>query len=267
MVDTPTTISSLWGSFNPTGYITELLGYLMYLLIFLLVIGIIWYFYREKTTFKYQVRIFKQRRNGLVKEFNTKGGYMKDKNGVNSFYVKLTRNPFKLQKMDDIPNPDMMDEEDRVYYFQASPDCFIQTKREIIYEDMYVENQNYKEPTEQERTEYINKFKEDIKDSGLSEEEQTELALQEFEKEQSNKRGQYVNYGKLIYKPVPSDTKSAIINDLISVKNALKIDAGKMMLYTIGGIIAVCIVGAVVFYIATNKGHLPIVEYILPLIN
>jgi len=60
--------------------------------------------------------------------------------------------------MSSLPDPDAIDEENRVYYHQISPVDYIQTKAEFIYEDTFVENPNFVEPSFEKGTEIIEEW-------------------------------------------------------------------------------------------------------------
>ena len=62
----------------------------------------------DKKIFKNPVRVFKQRQNGTKKEFNTKGGYIRNGAGIMEFWIKISR--FKKVKMKELPDPDAIDE-------------------------------------------------------------------------------------------------------------------------------------------------------------
>lgn len=218
-------------------------------------------FYMDKKVYKNPVRVFRQRQNGTKKEFNTKGGYIKDKLGIVSFWIKIGR--FKRYKMPTLPDPDAIDEEDRVYYHQISPVDYVQTKAEFNYEDTFVENKDFVEPSFEEASRIIESWTKQIierdknKDPADAKEEAFELYTQWLDQH----RGEWVNYGKVVYNPLSQPSKESMINDMIAAKGVLGVDANKQFLYFIVGAIVIFAMGAIVFYIASNEGRMPFLEF------
>jgi len=58
--------------------------------IIIAVLAFIWMKYQDKKVYIYPVRIHRQRNNGMVKEMNTFGGYIK-KGQITQFVIKMTR--------------------------------------------------------------------------------------------------------------------------------------------------------------------------------
>ena len=57
-------------------------------------------------------------------------------------------------------------------------------------------------------------------------------------------------------------SKLHILNEITLAKQVLGVDVNKQFLYFIGGVIALVILGIVIFYIATNEGRLPLLELV-----
>lgn len=237
---------------------------LNYVLWGVIILAVGWFgyrFYMDKKIYKNPVRIFRQRQNGTKKEVNTKGGYIKDKKGIVSFWIKTGR--IKRFKMPSLPDPDAIDEEDRVYYHQISPVDYIQTKAEFLYEDEFVPNPNFVEPSFEEGNNIIEAWakelllKDPTKDPADAKEEAFELYNDWVEKQ----RGEWVNRGRVVYNPITQPSKEAMINDIVAAKQILGVDANKQFLYFVIGAIAIFALGAIVFYIATNEGRLPFLEF------
>jgi len=253
-------ISELWGlNGGLSGQISDVVTYVLWGILFLVVAGVIFKKYRDKKIFKYPVRILRKRQNGKTKEINTIGGYIVNKHKVTEFIIKTGK--FKTKKMSFLPDADLMDEDDRVYYYQIDPETYIQTYKTLNFKKIFVPNKKFIPPTEEEKEILIK----------LSLEENKELSRDEA-KEKVNKfiessKGTYEEIGYLEYQPIRTDIRTSTINEIKAVTNTLGVDVNKQFAYFVAGVIALVALGAIVFYIATNKGHFPILESFLPLLT
>lgn len=229
----------------------------------LVVLGVVifgWLKYQDKKIYIYPVRIFRQRHNGLVKELNTFGGYVK-KNNLTSFSVKIGK--FKKKTTDKLPMSDMMDEDNRVYYLQLSPDApLVQVRRDFIIEKVMVKDETFTEPDEDQRRNIVNKFLFQMQEhpdyKEFSQEEQKEEAIRLAEEWIENKRNKIIDVTKTTYTPTPTDLKQQALMEINAYKNTLGVDVNKQFAYFIAGVIALVIIGAVIFYVAVNQGDVPI---------
>lgn len=216
--------------------------------------------YQDKKIYIYPVRINRQRNNGQVKEFNTVGGYIK-KGNTTFFSVKMSR--FNKKLLDKLPLSEFMDEDNRVYYWQVSPEApLIQVKRDFAIEEVLVPNDKYVEPTQEEvdnamalAFETVNK---DEKYKDYSQDDKIKLARAYVEEEMKAMRNKLIDISHTIYKPVPTDLKQQVMLDIKNYQNTLGVDVNKQFAYFVIGVIALVIIGVVVFYIAVNKGDIPI---------
>jgi len=87
--------------------------------------------FRNRSIYKYPVRVFRIRENGKVKESNYLGGYIGRKNSAPFFRIKRGRLPWQYIDLTTTPIVKYMDEEDRIYYLQIDVDTFVQLKRNI----------------------------------------------------------------------------------------------------------------------------------------
>jgi hypothetical protein len=216
--------------------------------------------WQDKKIYVYPVRIFRQRANGLVKEQNVWGGYVK-KNNVTTFSLKMTA--WKKRKLDKLPLSNLMDEENRVYYWQVSPDApLIQVEKKFVIDQILVPDEKFIEPTKDERGALYNTYlvninkTEDYKD--FSEKEKQDLALEFVEEEIDARRNKLIDVTKPTYSPVPTDTKQMAMAEINNYRTTLGVDANKQMAYFITGVIALVILGTIIFYIAVNQGDIPI---------
>lgn len=248
------------GLSNIKGGIMDMLTYILWGLVILGVAIFGYLKWQDKKIYVYPVRILRQRNNGMVKEQNTFGGYVK-KGNITQFLVKMSK--FKKKPTDKLPDSSLMDEDNRVYYWQVSPDSpLIQVKREFTIERLFVENENFKEPTEEFREQKIKEIFEDLKTKeeniNISDEDLKQKANELFEYQLNLERNKVIDITKPTYTPVPTDLKQQAINDINSYKTALNVDVNKQFAYFIMGVIALVIFGAIIFYIAVNKGDIPI---------
>lgn len=104
-----------------------MLWYMLFLIPVIVLVIVLIVVFRNKAIFRYPVRIFKVRESGKVKEQNTTGGYINRKGSAPFFRIKIG----KLKHMDltTTPNPEYMDEDDRVYYKQIDINTLVQMKR------------------------------------------------------------------------------------------------------------------------------------------
>ena len=122
------------GMLNDLGYGNMAMGslstiviYSIAFLIFLIIMGVLFYFVYQWKVYRYKVRIFRRRENGKVKELNKKGGYINRSTGAPFFRIKL--GPFKTIDLTETPKLRYMDQDDRVYYNQIDINTFVQVKR------------------------------------------------------------------------------------------------------------------------------------------
>jgi len=263
-------ISGSLGLSNIKGEIYDISIYIIWGLIILGVGLFLWKKYKDKKVYIYPVRIYKQRNNGLVKEFNTFGGYIK-KGNVTQFIIKMSR--FKKRPTDKLPLSEYMDEDDRIYYWQISPESpLIQVKRDFFVEEVLVSNDNFIEPTKEDKEFTIKKMisnmlnKEEYKDK--SKEDIRIIAENLFDEDISKERNKLMDITRPIYTPVPTNLKQQAIAEINLYKNTLGVDVNKQFAYFIMGVIALVILGTVIFYIAVNKGGIPILtDSILSLVR
>ena len=253
---------------NIKGGIYDIAVYVIWGLVILAVVIFIYLKYQDKKIYKYPVRILRQRNNGQVKETNTFGGYVK-KQGITQFIIKMGR--FKKKNAERLPLSEYMDEDERVYYYQISPESpLIQTKRDFIVEEVFVKNENFIEPTLELKEEIIKnytlrlKLSEDYKNR--EEEELKSIAKNILEGELEKERKKMINVTRIKYSPIPTDQKQATMLELANLRNTLGVDVNKQFAYFISGVIGLVVLGIVIFYIAVNKGSLPILEIINPLL-
>lgn len=258
-----------FGLGNLAGDFVGIAEYVVWGVVIALVLGYAWLKYQDWKIYIYKVRIFKRRANGLVKETNTFGGYL-NKNGQPIFQIKQGR--FKKKELPRLPDSNLMDEEDRLYYYQLSPDSpLIQCSRHFNIEQVLVPNEQYVEPNGLEREELINQFYTELKVEQPDEKEDKLklLALDRLNKKIEEEKNQLIDITEVYYSPIPTDQKLQALMDIKRLNQTLGVDVNKQFLYFVAGVIGLCIVGAIIFYIAVNKGSLPILEIvpILPLFS
>lgn len=238
-------------------------GMAQYVIWGLVILGIAifgWLKWQDKKVYIYPVRIYRQRNNGQVKELNTFGGYVK-KGQFIQFLVK--QGAWKKKAMDKLPLSEWMDEDNRVYYWQVSPDApLIQVKRDFLIEKVFAKNDNFVEPSEQVRNDLVAKFLVDVKAAegykNLTEEEQKIKAIDLTNEYIEAHKTIQIDVTKPTFSPVATDLKQQALNDINNYKNTLGVDVNKQFAYFVIGVIALVIVGVIIFYIAVNKGDIPI---------
>jgi hypothetical protein len=256
-------LSDVIGDWSLGSIQSGIYSYVPYLIWGLVGVGVLifaWVTYQNKKIYIYPVRIHRQRNNGMVKEINTSGGYVK-KGNITQFVIKIGR--FKKKPAEKLPLSEYMDEDNRVYYWQVSPESpLIQVKRDFIVEPVLVPNEHFMEPTKEHRDLIIKKWTNDLllneefKDA--TEEERKIKAEELFDEQVEIERGKLIDVTHPTYSPVPTDLKQQAIMDINSYKTALGVDVNKQFAYFIIGVIALVIVGTIIFYIAINKGDIPI---------
>lgn len=228
-----------------------------------LILGVgfyIWKKYQDKKIYKYPIRIFRRRQNGLIKEFNTFGGYIV-KQGQTIFSIKMSK--FKKKELPRLPDSELMDEEDRIYYYQLSPESpLVQCKRSFVIEQVFVANEKYIEPTPQEKENLLNRYILEIsQEEEMSDKTSDEIklmALQRLESEIEDEKLKEQNVTNVHYTPVPTDQKLQAYYDIRKLSQTLGVDVNKQFAYFIIGVVAIIIIGAFIFYLAINKGDIPI---------
>ncbi|MBA7490700.1 hypothetical protein ES702_01241 [subsurface metagenome] len=111
------------------GIASGLKVFLMYICPILLVGIIAFAQYRNKSIYRYKVRMFRIRENGKVKESNFKAGYIGRKNSAPFFRIKTGKWWWQQIDLTTTPTVKYMDEEDRVYYLQVDVNTFVQLRR------------------------------------------------------------------------------------------------------------------------------------------
>jgi len=259
---------STFGLGNIRGDALDIALWVIWGVVGIAVIWFLWTKYQNKKIFIYPVRIHRQRNNGMVKEINIFGGYIK-KGQITKFVVKMTK--FKKKELDSLPDSALMDEDNRVYYWQVSPDSpLVQVKRSFEVESILVPNEDFKEPTKEFREEIIKKWilelKSDEQFKDKSPEELEAEAIRLFEENIDLERNKLIDITKPTYQPVPTDLKQQALADINNYKNILGVDVNKQFAYFVAGIIALVIIAVVLFYIASNEGDIPILTEFIPLL-
>ncbi|MHA1225344.1 MAG: hypothetical protein ACTSPV_01210 [Candidatus Hodarchaeales archaeon] len=116
---------------------------LVWVIPLILIISFIVVHFRNKKIYVYPVRIFRTRENGKVIEKNFKGGYIKRRGSSPYFRIKLGKWWWQYTDLITTPNPEYMDEQNRVYLKQIDVGSFVQMRR-------YFDNRNnvYYSPVE-----------------------------------------------------------------------------------------------------------------------
>lgn len=130
MADILGSIGGVFGKF--TGTLGNAVKYTLIALPIIGFIAIIVVVIRNKYIYKYQVRVFRTRENGKVKESNYKGGYIGRKNLAPFFRVKTGKWWWQYVDFIETPKIEFMDEDDRLYYKQIDVATFIQLKRNFV---------------------------------------------------------------------------------------------------------------------------------------
>lgn len=256
-------VDGIMASFNPANLRTEfydIAQWVIWGVVILAVCVFAWLKYQDKKIFIYPVRIFRRRTNGLVKEINKFGGYIQ-KGAETIFIIKMTA--WKKKELGRLPDSDLMDEEDRVYFYQLSPESpLIQCKREFKVEEIFTTNEQYVEPSDIEKENRIARYIAELKlvadNKEKAEDELKLMALTRLEEELEQEKQQVTEVTKVYYSPVPSDQKLQAYYDIRKLSATLGVDANKQFAYFIMGVIAILVLGAIIFYIAVNQGDIPI---------
>jgi hypothetical protein len=266
------TIDSITNSFNITALrsgFADIAVYVIWGVVILAVVVVAWMKYQDKKIFIYPVRVFRQRNNGIVKELNYFGGYVK-KGKITEFVVKLGR--IKKKTMNKLPNSEFMDEDNRVYYWQLSPDSpYIQVRRKFDMEEILIPNEEFIEPSEEDMQNKVEllvkdlKLQEEFKDI-TDEEDLKTIAFNMIKAELFEEKNKMIDVTIPSYTPIPTDLKQQAMVDIAYYKQILGVDANKQFAYFIMGVIALVILGTIIFYIAVNKGDVPILTKFVPLL-
>jgi len=248
------------GLSNIKGQVYDIAYWIIWGLVIMGILLFIYLKYQDRKIYKYPVRILRQRNNGQVKETNTFGGYIKS-SGITKFLVKQGR--FKKKPTEKLPLSEFMDEDERIYYYQISPDApLVQVKRDFIVEKVLVPNEYFVEPSESEKLDIIKNYMDQIRlyeeYKDKSDEEIKLISINILEENLDNERNKQIDVTKLKYSPVPTDQKQSTMLELANLRNTLGVDVNKQFAYFVIGVIALIILGAVIFYIAVNKGDIPI---------
>lgn len=257
-------VDSMLNSFNLSsirGQVYDIAYYVIWGLVGMAILAFVWFTYQDRKIFKYPVRVFYRRRNGLVKEKNTFGGYIQK--GTNTVFV-IKQGRFKKKELDRLPESEYMDEEDRLYFYQLSPEApLVQCRRNFNIDKIFVRNEKFVEPTESQKEEIVNRYVSELKlvdeNKDVKEEQLVLEARARLDAELDDQRNALVDITNVYYTPVPTDQKLQAVKDIQRLTQVLGVDVNKQFAYFIIGVIAMAIVGVVIFYIAVNKGDVPII--------
>lgn len=257
-------LDKVLGGFSLSGIQSSVYGIAEYVIWGVLILGVVifgWLKWQDKKVFIYPVRIFRQRANGMVKEQNVMGGYKKV-GKMTTFVLKMKA--FKKKNMEKLPNSEFMDEDNRIYYWQVSPDSpLIQVNRSFIIEKVLVPNENFINPSEERKEEIIKKWtidllnEEEYKDK--SEEIRRARAMDLFEEKVEEEKNRLIDITKPTYSPVPTDLKQQAMAEMSNYRATLGVDTNKQIMYFTIGVISLVVLAIVLFYIASNKGDIPII--------
>lgn len=264
-------LDKVFGSFSLSSIQSGAMGIMEYVIwgiIILAVIFFAWKKWQDKKVFIYPTRIFRQRANGQVKELNVVGGYIK-KNGITKYVIKMSS--FKKKETDKLPLSELMDEDNRVYFWQVSPDApLIQVERSFVISQILIPNENYINPTAERREEIIKKWTNDLlydeNFKEASEEKRMAEAIRRYEEQVDLEKNKLIDITRPTYSPVPTDLKQQAMAEIQNYRQTLGVDVNKQFAYFVAGVIALVIAGGVIFYIAVNKGDIPILTDFLPLL-
>jgi len=178
---------------------------------------------------------------------------------------------FKKKDLDSLPDSSMMDEDNRVYYWQISPDSpLVQVKRSFQVEQILVPNEDFKEPSKEYREQTIESWKLELKkEEQFKDSSDDELELEAtklFDENTESERSKLIDITKPTYNPIPTDLKQQAMADINNYRNTLGVDINKQFAYFVTGVIALVVISIVLFYIASNKGDIPILTEFLPLL-
>jgi hypothetical protein len=99
----------------------------------------------------------------------------------------------------------------------------------------------------------------DSENEGKSDDEIKIMALRILEENIKEEKEKTIDVTNVYYTPVPTDQKLQAYLDIKKLSSTLGVDVNKQMAYFVMGAIALVILGIVVFYIAVNKGDIPII--------
>jgi len=221
------------------GWFSDIGMYVLYAILGLFICFIFWRFYRNKEIFRWKVRNFRRRESGRVKESNIKGGYLKNKEGIPFFRIKLHR--FKFWQRADLytlPDAKFISEDDRIYYNQIDPFTFVQCKR--TFSTRMINKKEIK------LLKKHGNFK--VGTTGYLPEEEAEqlvkLGVAELTGEEEESEIQDV-----VFEPVPNDIKAITVHDIQQVRSTLNTDVTKQVLIITAGIIILALTFLGAYYI------------------
>lgn len=256
-------LDSVLGGFNLASIQQSAYGVAEYVIWGIIILGVVifgWLKWQDKKIFIYPVRIFKQRANGMVKEQNVFGGYTRT-GSMATFSIKTGM--FKKRVLDKLPNSEYMDEDNRIYYWQVSPDApLIQVGRNFVIDQVLVPNDNFIAPTPERREEIVKKWTLDLLNDEEFKEKSEEIrqarAIELYEQQVEEEKTKLVDITKPTYTPVPTDLKQQAMAEINNYRQTLGVDTNKQVLYFTIGVIGLVICAIILFYIASNKGDIPI---------
>jgi len=120
-----------------------------------------------------------------------------------------------------------MDEDNRVYYWQVSPESpLIQVKRTFTIEKILVKNENFIEPTEEEKKEVISKWAKELLEieewKDKSSEERKEEASIRYNEQLNLERNKLIDITSPVYTPISTDLKQQALTDINNIKILLE---------------------------------------------
>lgn len=208
--------------------------------------GVLIYFFmkrRKEKNYNYKVRAYKRREGNKRLEVNFPAGYFKDKQGVTFFKVKLSWKPWEHRIFYTLPDPDYMDEDNRVYYEIVNPNLWVQCKRTFIPEkvkmieieflrDYAAYKQGYKAFVREDAVDTLARVEGLIRTTGQ---------LQEIE------------VTDITYKAISSADKKLINTEVFTGYQALGVDGWKTTAIWVGGMFGILLCGLLAYLLVSGQ--------------
>jgi len=120
-------ITSTFGEWG--GHFVTTLSWALPTILILLLVGFVFYKWKENKSYKYPITIFSARDEGGYREIECKGGFLRRKGSAPYFRIKYSL--FKHTDMITPPKLEGVTLYNRIYYLQKDIDTFVQMRRKM----------------------------------------------------------------------------------------------------------------------------------------
>jgi hypothetical protein len=239
-----------------TDAVTSQAGNWLYMFLYgigiLLIVGVFGYlifnYYRNKSVYVTPVRLIRRLENGTKKEINGLKGGKVQKEGIQTFAVKIPRK-FKKHFLGYVPDYSKSDADGRLTFLTIGDGTLWQQCEERLQTEEVFETILTKEESDRAR-DLINQEVE--KRYPTETEERKNIITEESFKRWLETNGKYTTKYSLVMKPISTDVKTVTINNMQGWRQILEKNKVSVMMIAFGSFIIMAIAHLISLYVQTK---------------